>query len=157
MMVKFVKLILVICCMLTIFLFSNDNFLKSTEKSDGVIIKGTEFLLNRKLSKNERYSFIKKFVFPVRKSAHFIIYFILGILVISLFLEYRDLCFNTILLVGIFCFLYACSDEIHQIFVTGRSASIFDVFIDMCGSICGCLIYFFIVNIISRRRDNGYE
>ena len=35
----------------------------------------------------------------------------------------------------LFATLYACSDEIHQLFVVGRSGALIDVFVDMIGMI----------------------
>ena len=44
----------------------------------------------------------------------------------------------------LFCFLYACGDELHQLFISMRSARILDVWIDTCGSLTGIgLVYFF--------------
>ena len=37
--------------------------------------------------------------------------------------------------------LYSCTDEIHQLFVSGRSGSIIDVMIDSIGIILGIFIY----------------
>ena len=41
----------------------------------------------------------------------------------------------------IFCFLYACSDEIHQLFIPGRSGELLDVLIDTTGGILSSFIY----------------
>ena len=38
------------------------------------------------------------------------------------------------------CLVYACSDEIHQLFICDRSGKIFDVFIDMLGSLSSIFI-----------------
>jgi VanZ family protein len=35
---------------------------------------------------------------------------------------------------------YACTDEFHQLFVSSRQASIFDVMIDTCGATAGMLL-----------------
>ena len=37
-------------------------------------------------------------------------------------------------------FLYACSDEIHQLFVNGRSGEFTDVLLDTCGAGFGILV-----------------
>ena len=50
--------------------------------------------------------------------------------------------------------LYAITDEIHQLFVPGRSGMIKDVFIDSLGIITGviiCLIIIKIINIIIKK------
>ena len=39
------------------------------------------------------------------------------------------------------CILYSCTDEIHQLFVSGRSGSIIDVMIDCIGIILGTFVY----------------
>ena len=36
--------------------------------------------------------------------------------------------------------LYACTDELHQLFVPGRTGQIFDVFVDTLGATFGCLL-----------------
>ena len=38
------------------------------------------------------------------------------------------------------CVIYALSDEIHQLFIIGRSGNIIDVLIDSLGSIIGIFI-----------------
>ena len=149
-MIKFIKLILIITCMTLIFCFSSDNAELSTKKSDGVIIKTCEFILRRNLTEDEKEKYIEKLVFVVRKGAHFSIYFILGLLIMSYLKEIYMINNKGLLLAFIICFLYACSDEIHQLFVPGRSGEFRDVLIDSTGSVLGCHIYSFIFNI--RRR-----
>ena len=41
----------------------------------------------------------------------------------------------TALIVVIFCLLYGISDELHQSFIPGRDASVWDVVADMAGTI----------------------
>jgi VanZ family protein len=43
----------------------------------------------------------------------------------------------------ILCFLYACSDEIHQLYVPGRSGNIKDVFVDSIGISLVLVVYYF--------------
>ena len=73
----------------------------------------------------------------VRKMAHFTEYFILGILVINSL----DISNKRYLYSFIIGFIYAISDEIHQLFITGRSGKIFDVLIDSLGIIMSIFIY----------------
>jgi VanZ family protein len=75
----------------------------------------------------------------VRKTAHFMEYFVLG------FLLYNALNFKRKLLVvlmrtvliGAF---YACTDEFHQYFIPGRAMRLFDVMIDTLGIFSSGLI-----------------
>lgn len=88
------------------------------------------------------------------KAFHFITYFILG----ALFFRAiggacrESLISRRVLFAIIFSSLYGISDEIHQSFVIGRKADLFDAATDMLGSICGVLIY---RNVV-RRYDSAY-
>ena len=139
---KVIKFTLVICCMLIIFMFSSDSGTASSKKSDSVIINLVEVISNKKVNNKDRDKYIEKYVFPVRKCTHFTIYLILGILVISLLSEYRILNFKTVLYTLLIVFLYACSDEFHQLFVSGRSSEIGDVLIDSSGGFIGSYLYY---------------
>ena len=139
---KVIKFTLVICCMLIIFMFSSDSGTASSKKSASVIINLIDVITNKKVNNKDRDKYIEKYVFPVRKCAHFTIYLILGILVISLLSEYRILNFKTVLYTLLIVFLYACSDEFHQLFVSGRSSEIGDVLIDSSGGFIGSYLYY---------------
>lgn len=128
---KRLSLILVILWMLVIFMFSNTPSTKSTKESN-FVVKGVVYIFNYKADP-------ELLVKPVRKLAHFTIYLILGLLVINAcsYYNYKDIIKLSILI----CMLYACSDEIHQLFISGRSGQVFDVMIDTLGSSLGIFIY----------------
>ncbi len=140
---KIVKLILIILCMLFIFSLSSDNGEVSEKKSDSLIVKVTETILHRKLTVEEKEKYIEKTVVFVRKSAHFTMYFILGLLVIS-FLKEFGLSRKSIIISIIVVLLYAVSDEIHQTFIPGRSGEVLDVLIDTIGGSLSTLLYYLI-------------
>src|SRR5690606_24042396 len=79
----------------------------------------------------------------LRKSAHFLVYLVLGILL------YRALCLSGISGIGgmvlafLLGFFYAISDEVHQIFVPGRSGEIGDVLLDSAGVLIGVWLFAF--------------
>ena len=80
----------------------------------------------------------------IRKIAHmteFGILFLLLMIPAGLFLEKL---FARISLAGLIAFLYACSDEIHQLFVEGRAGRVSDVLIDMMGVVISALLYLII-------------
>ena len=154
---KIIKFILILLCMFIIFIFSNDNGDKSTKKSDMVIVSTTRFFLGDKLSNKEYQQYIDLFVVPVRKSAHFFIYLVLGMLVISFIKEFRTIDYLSLFMAILICFLYACSDEIHQLFIPGRSGEIGDIFIDTLGSILGIVIYFVCYNRKYICKEKKYE
>ena len=89
--------------------------------------------------------------FIIRKCAHMFVYFILSILTMLLMFTYetcplRNKCFISLLV----SFLYACSDELHQFFVGGRSASFRDVLIDSTGACIGILLTIIIYTLIKK-------
>ena len=139
---KVIKIILVLLWMVMIFLLSNEEAVKSSKKSDGLIIKSVELFTGKSLSVQEKEKVLKYLVFPVRKCAHLSLYLILGILVISLLREYMVINTKLVLLSLLICFLYACSDEIHQLFVPGRSGEVRDVLIDTLGASLGVFFYY---------------
>lgn len=141
---KIIKLIIVVLCMVIIFSFSTDTGTESNKKSDGVIISICKTFIKHDLSTKEKEKYINKYVKLVRKSAHFLIYLILGISIISLIKEYQIINSKALLIAITISFLYACSDEIHQLFVNGRTGKIIDVLIDTLGSIVGVYLYYYI-------------
>ena len=147
-MIKMIKLLLVIFWMGLIFSFSSDPADVSTKKSDGVIIRAVELFLDKDLSDEEKEDWTTTFIVPVRKGAHFFIYLVLGILIINLGREFFIIDKKLVLLSLFLAFLYACSDEIHQLFVPGRSGQVSDVLLDTLGSFTGIMIYKLIYNKI---------
>ena len=150
-MKKIIKLILIILWMGVIFSFSSDDADKSTIKSDGVIIKITETALNKKLSDKEKKEYTTKYIVPVRKSAHFTLYFILGILVFLFVKDFTVINYKVVLISIIVVLLYSISDEVHQLFVPGRSGEVLDVMIDTMGGFISCNILYLIYR---RKRDH---
>lgn len=81
----------------------------------------------------------------IRKIAHFALYTLLGAFLSAATLNTRlkSLSARFFLPVGIGLF-YSITDEIHQLFIEGRSGEIRDVFIDFSGVISGSIIAFLI-------------
>ena len=68
------------------------------------------------------------------------------ILAIFLFMSvYEDNIKKAIIIAFLCTFLYACSDEFHQLFIPGRSGEFRDVMIDSTGGIIGIVFTTFIV------------
>src|SRR5690625_5606766 len=88
----------------------------------------------------------------VRKFAHFFAYFLLGVFILHAFLIDRSITFRTDLFVYLFTILYAISDEVHQLFIPGRSGEVRDVIIDSFGSATGISLYSFGRKVWQRKR-----
>lgn len=90
--------------------------------------------------------------YAVRKTAHFLEYFILGY---SLFftagLKYSG--YRQLLLAWGTGSAYAVTDEIHQMFSPGRSCEITDMLIDSAGVMSGVLI----AKLVSRKKQTTHQ
>lgn len=139
-MKKFYKLLLIIIWLGIIFFFSNQNGDSSASLTNGFIEKFLWFVDN-------------DLVFMlIRKLAHFCEYFILGILVYNFL---REFTLDKMVLVAILlCFIFASTDEFHQLFVGGRNSQIFDVILDSLGSCCGilCINLWYKKNSVAKRQ-----
>ena len=143
--IKIFKIVLIIIWMATVFHFSNEG----GQKSEGTSRKVSQTIINtisgNKNMKNE--TVLKDTDKLIRKLAHYTIYTIGGILIISYMMNTTDKTLKDKILYSIILGGgYAITDEIHQLFVGGRSARIFDVGIDILGVITGIIIYLSIIN-----------
>ena len=120
--------------MITIFSFSNKNSTTSNNTSKKLIYNVVSLYENISGHNIDKNKVINKLNYPIRKLAHFSLYFLLGIIIYQLVN-----CFN-VKYKFLICFLYATGDEVHQLFVAGRSSRILDVFIDTSGSISSLII-----------------
>lgn len=139
---KIINILLVIIWMIIIFSFSNQPATESSKLSNSVIRNTIS-----KIIKNDSDEVLEKYTRPVRKLAHFSIYLVLGFLVLNCFkISKRNIIYSVLI-----CFLYSISDEIHQMFIDGRSSEIFDVLIDTIGSSFGVFINYTLKRKISKK------
>lgn len=139
-MKKIILLIITILWMIVIFIFSNQDASKSADYSDSLIkstIVNIYKLFNNNPTEEKIEEIVETWDLPVRKLAHLTEYFILGVL---MFLTLNSYNIKIIYIVILLCFLYAVSDEIHQLFVIGRDGNIIDVLIDTLGSTLGVFL-----------------
>ena len=150
------SLLPVLAVMLVIFYFSSQNAVKSSDSSSGIV----NWILKLFFWKFDSYepgiqeTILFVVTFLVRKTAHLSLYALLGFF---LYLHVRCLASAvSIQKTGLLSFaigaLYACSDELHQIFVPGRSGEVTDVLLDSTGVLLGILILYFIFRILKRRQ-----
>lgn len=135
--------ILTIITMIVIFIFSSENGDESKNTSRGFVRKVINTLsITRNLDEIEKEELIENSQFLIRKMAHFSVYTILGINVYGFINTYKNMInrYRILTTIGIGA-IYAMSDEFHQLFSSGRSASIRDVCIDTAGTLFGILIF----------------
>ncbi|MCM1132760.1 MAG: VanZ family protein [Ruminococcus flavefaciens] len=144
--------VLTVVIMVCIFMFSCENSDESSETSGNFVkiiinILYSDFNDMTESEQNGIYSSISHII---RKTAHFSVYTALG-LFSSLTVGRKKLISHRSAGVILFCFLYACSDELHQYFVPGRACMFTDVLIDTCGSITGLIISAVILKITAKK------
>ena len=155
--IKYVKCIIAIICCIIIFSFSAVPATASTKQSKGLTYNVIKLLNGNKLSEKELIKLTKKVNPLVRKIAHFSIYMILAIFTYMFIQELnikskseKERLRKNIIYTCIFCIIYAIFDEIHQIYVPGRTGKAIDVIIDTLGSCMG--ITLLLVNNIIKRK-----
>lgn len=87
------------------------------------------------------------FEHPLRKTAHFCEYAVMGVLVHSFLYYPVKKSGRRFLFVLLWVFVSASFDELHQYFTPGRYASFMDVLLDTCGGAFGALLCFIKVKI----------
>ena len=83
----------------------------------------------------------------VRKMAHFSAFAVLGVLWTGTFRNAKN--FTLFKPLGL-CLLAAVTDETIQLFVTGRSGQLSDVWLDFSGALCGTLLFWLICKLRKR-------
>lgn len=148
---RIILIFLIITNCIVIFKFSSEQS-EQSDKSSGRIVDTIveNHPKMKKLSQKEKEIKKQEIVFPVRKMAHFSVYTCLGIL-LYLFMKTFEISNRKKVLISIvLAFLYACSDEIHQLFVGGRSGEFRDVLIDSCGAGFGIFVVWIICEIYKK-------
>ena len=123
-------------CMGAIFLFSSFDAEESSQKSS--------YLTNMMFGSVALESF-------VRKSAHFIVFAVLGFCAANTF-KHRLSGKKLFLVSSGFASIYAVTDELHQYFVPGRSCQLSDWLIDTAGALFGVSAAFIVLYAYAKRR-----
>lgn len=142
----------VIIWMLLIFYLSHQPASMSNQLSTGL----TEVILTtvEKFAPNFEFN-VRGFHHLVRKNAHFIAYLVLGVLTLKALRRNGRRGYRSVALALWICVLYAISDEVHQLFIVGRSGEVMDVLIDSAGASVGIGLYM----LLQRRSglDNWFK
>ena len=151
-----VLIILLLALMAIIFVFSHQPADMSSQVSGGLIYRTLNFIVSGfdSLSEAEKAQMVESLQYVVRKGAHAFSYATMGALSMGLMSTFdfkkRGL---PAVLAFLICILYSVSDEIHQLFVQGRSGQVSDVILDSCGAIFGIAIVALFICIARNRRQ----
>ncbi|MCD8216817.1 MAG: VanZ family protein [Clostridiales bacterium] len=142
--------ILPVLAAILIFCFSAQPGEESSQLSNGVVLKLLDLLSRWNPSLNP-VEFLERMSTPVRKAAHVTEYLIFYL---TLLAAYYVTGFRRIRWIGssvLTAFLYACTDETHQLFVDGRAGRFTDVLID-CSGIAVLSVVLIFVNFYRRNK-----
>ena len=153
--------VLSVLCMIIIFCFSMENSDESSKTSGKLTEAAVEIIVDdyEALPHNEQAELADIIEHIIRKLAHFSLYTVLGFLV-SCTAGKRKLFSKASAIVLAICFIYACSDELHQFFVPGRACQFTDVLIDSTGALTGILISmaaFLAIKIFSKNNHESIK
>lgn len=147
---KIITLVLIILWMILIFHLSNQVSTESSKLSGGLthkILEALHMLDGKTIEQQEVIETI------IRKLAHFFLYTLGGILILLYINLYKITDNNKVIISWTIGTAYAITDELHQLFVPGRSGEIRDVFIDSLGVITGIIFLLLIFKMIKRGRN----
>lgn len=158
--IKFIVWIPVVFMAVVIFGFSSQN----GEASGGLSYKVAEAAVDfadkfADIDSESRENIINTLQLPIRKAAHMTEYAVLTVLIyIALAVDGLNhkwrLCFSLAA-----AFIFACSDELHQLFVPGRCGAFTDVLIDTAGAAIAVLLTAVVVSFrksrTSRKNDKS--
>lgn len=99
-----------------------------------------------------RETYIENLQYPIRKGAHMTEYMIFTLSVMVALYVWRVRCRIVYLESFMIAFIFACTDELHQLYVPGRSGRFTDVLIDGTGALTGLLFVWLIIRVTKKHK-----
>lgn len=138
---RFLRLFILFGWMIVIFLLSNEVADTSSVRSGAIV----DFIA-QSVSWSEGL-----LTFLTRKAAHIFVYFVLGILMFNA-VRYHVSLRRAVWMSIVFVLAYAVFDEVHQLFVPGRSGEIRDVLIDTMAGGVGIVLYAWTARLLRKEK-----
>ena len=154
---KTILIILILIWMGIIFIFSNQPSETSGELSGNLsrkILSTTGILGKINIDNQEKVVITTEKV--LRKIAHYSIYLLGGILLMSYANLYKISTNKKMIYASIAGAIYATTDEIHQYFIPGRACMWQDIWLDSLGVATGVCIMCLIYMIFNRKEEKNY-
>jgi len=147
-MKKVFLLMMIAYYVIIIAMFSGQTAVESTSESHRITgaIYDKIIIYFGKQNEIVKENFINYADYFIRKCAHFGNFFILSLLITAFVNCFKNSYKKSFFITFSVCFMFAFFDEIHQLFVDGRSCQFTDMLIDSNGSTFGILISYIIIN-----------
>ena len=151
--------ILILANMTAIFLFSAQSGEESGKTSGEVSKVVAEITVKDFTSKPpvEQEQIVQKINLPLRKIAHMTEFGSLGALILLFLLTWKGSLLPRYLLALVSTFLYACTDELHQMLSDNRGPQFRDVLIDLSGALIACTVILLIGLWIKHRKGSLHK
>ena len=141
----FIWLALTAVVLAILFFFSSQSVKQSDAVSRGLL----KWILNTFFGGAGRKQ-IHRWDTPLRKAAHFTIFFFLGICLTGA-LRHQKRLPSLPTAIGAAA-VFAALDELHQRFVEGRAPQLSDVALDVCGAAAGAILLAAILRLLADRK-----
>lgn len=152
--VRSVLCVLILLNMAVIYGFSAQNG-KESEKTSGRVTQAVATVVVedfKEKTDHEQQVIVEKMHPPVRKIAHMAEFGTLGMLVFLLLLTWKGNIYIKYGISVLYTFLYACTDELHQILSEDRGPQISDVLIDTAGALLLCSLALAVLLLVQHYR-----
>ena len=143
--IRFILWMCVVTWMAVIFFLSAQEASQSSSLSGSAIWSVAKITQPgfREMPRDEQESMVEQYQHIARKTAHMLAYMVLGVLCMTALFQYSIRRGIRTAAAFAVCVGYAGMDEVHQLFVAGRSGQITDVGIDTIGVFLGiCSVLF---------------
>ena len=152
-----INTIYVILWCVTVFTLSAE-IADNSSNTSGNTIKFMIKLINRNIS-NDELQVVVNFLQPVvRKTAHFTLFAVGGILIynmLDLFISHnKPISIKVVGISWLTVTCYAITDEVHQLFVPGRSCELRDMLIDSTGVLVGIVLLMIVIKMCNECNKN---
>lgn len=147
-----VLILIILLWMCVVFYLSNQNGNESNGTSSIVtnIILNIYIKITDKSISNESLDIL---TYIIRKFAHFTLYFIGALPVLMLLKTYNITKLKQYIFTVLFCCIYACTDELHQLLIQGRNGNVIDVIIDTLGCVFGIIFIKIVSNVVYKVKE----
>jgi len=142
-MLKPLSFLPALCMMILIYSFSAEDGMSSsafTYKVSVKVVETADRVAELELTEEQITHYAEKCHYLIRKCGHVLEFFLLAVTVALPLYVYGLRGIWLILVAGTICVSFACFDEYHQMFVSGRVASKRDVAIDSIGVFAGIIL-----------------
>ncbi len=136
---KAISATLLVALMVTIFFLSHQTSTESSATS-GSLIHFIYELFGKAISQN-----------AIRTLAHFCEFALLGFLTLNCIFAFTKK--KQLVLPIVVAWLYAWSDEIHQLFIPGRAFQLIDLTVDLAGIVLGVSVMRAIIHLVADRKQ----